>query len=114
MKRRVRKINVRWPLTRKALERLRNLAPPKGMRVAVQAVERIVVDRQECFGACRFEDGRFHIRIDHTLDDYMARETLIHEFGHALADGCPWQAKHKGRFGPSWARAYRIALGEKT
>jgi hypothetical protein len=59
--------------------------------------------KKQC-GATRFDGRCFRIRIDSKLDDAAQRDSLLHEYCHAVAIS---QAhEHKGNWGEIYAALY--------
>lgn len=57
--------------------------------------------RKDYDGDCQFKQGIFIIRIQKTLTENSAIDTVIHEFSHVLS----WH-KEENIHGPIWGKAY--------
>jgi hypothetical protein len=63
-------------------------------------------------GDCGLKRDRFLVRINRTLPEHEAIETLIHEMAHVLSwDRCPLD-EHCDEWGKSYSRLYRSFLKE--
>jgi len=69
------------------------------------------VQIKDC-GTCEFNDdtNRFHIQIDCRQCSALARDSLIHEWAHALTWFCPADDDHCAEWGVAYARIYREYL----
>lgn len=58
-------------------------------------------------GDCSYHKRRFYIRIERTLPEFSAMETLMHELGHCLA----WHDDNHGRdWGAAYSKTFRTYL----
>lgn len=63
-------------------------------------------------GDCQFKGTFFRIRINRTLPEHEAIETLLHEWAHALAwTRCQYD-QHCDEWGKAYSRVYRAFLRE--
>lgn len=63
-------------------------------------------------GNCQFKGDSFLIRINRTLPEHEAIETLLHEWAHVIAwDRCP-DDEHCDEWGKAYSRIYRTFLKE--
>jgi hypothetical protein len=70
-------------------------------------VRRVKTPKEED-GSCRKKEDHFLIKIDNTLSEHEAVETLIHEWAHALV----WDItqEHTNEWGKAYSRVYRVVL----
>lgn len=59
-------------------------------------------------GDCQKKDGYFLIRIERTLEEHEAIETLLHEWAHLLV----WDhtQKHTNEWGVAYSKMYRFFI----
>jgi len=65
--------------------------------------------RPDLHGDCCFHRNLFHIRINRSLDEEMAIDTLLHELAHMIA----WERdsdEHGLEWGKAYSRIYRLFL----
>jgi hypothetical protein len=63
-------------------------------------------------GDCSFRKEQYHIRVNRTLPEHEAIETLLHEWAHAVAwDRCH-DDDHCDEWGKAYSRIYRAFLKE--
>lgn len=62
-------------------------------------------------GDCELRDNKFRIRVQRSLPEHEAIETLLHEWGHVLA----WDKgkdPHGDEWGKAYSKVYRLFLKE--
>ena len=90
------------PLYNKLVRFLKSRCPPD-LPVKVRRVKLgFSID-----GFCDFKEDHFLIRINRTLKEHEAIETLVHEWSHTLAWN-PDKDEHCDEWGKAYSRVYRI------
>lgn len=71
---------------------------------------RRVVTPNSLDGDCQKKEDHFRIRIDRTLPEHEAIETILHEWAHALI----WEHSqmHTNEWGKAYSRVYRVLIKE--
>lgn len=62
-------------------------------------------------GDCNHRDTYFYIRINRTLAEHEAIDTLLHEWAHAIAWPSSGDA-HSSDWGRAYSKVYRLFLKE--
>jgi hypothetical protein len=98
-----------WPEVRHGLSLLSKRLPLSRKLAAVEIVDKITYDGEDCKGLCEIRDGDFVLLFNSGLSTREAQETLVHEWAHALE---PDQKKHNRKWGIAYASAYSALIGE--
>lgn len=98
-----------WPEVREGLSVLSKRLPLSRKLAAVELVDSITYQGEDCKGLCEIRGDDFVLLFKSGLSSSEAQETLAHEWAHALE---PNQKKHNRKWGIAYASAYSALIGE--